>query len=149
MYTNYFHLKCLNFFDVFIQTLGVPSILITQAVSIDEIKCTLLHKISYFIRARVVKHAQNLLFINVVCAIYFSVSSKNVAFRIMFRKFRHFFVNNVHKTWHMAKRAPVRYLQISTRNMPQTDKEFHIYQVVRAYNYLIRRTSSPSILPFR
>ena len=61
------------------------------------------------------KHAQNLLFINAVCATYFSVSSKHLAFRIMFRKFRHFYVNSVHKTWQMAIRARVRYLYISTK----------------------------------
>ena len=59
-------------------------------VQLDEIKCALLHKISYLIFALFVKQAQNWLIFSAVCVIYFSVSNKYFAFRIMFRKFRHF-----------------------------------------------------------
>ena len=113
----------------------------------DEIKCTLLHKISYFICARVVKHAQNLLFISAVCTIYFSVSSKNLAFHIIFRKIRHFFVNSVHKTFGYTGTCQI-FADIY-KNIPQTGEVFHIYQVVHAFNYLKRGTLSPSLLPFR
>ena len=40
---------------------------------------------------------KNRVFINAVCAIHFGVSSKYFAFRIIFRKFRHFF--RVHKIY--------------------------------------------------
>ena len=45
-------------------------------MQLDEIKCTLLYTISYFIFARVEKQAQNLLLINAVSVYYLCVSSK-------------------------------------------------------------------------
>ena len=96
-------------------------------MQLDEIKCTLLHKIPYFIFARVVKQAQNLLCINAVCAVYFSVSSKYFAFPIIFRMFRHFFALKV-----CIKHGISGTCQIFAdiyKNIPQTGKVIHIYQM--------------------
>ena len=97
-------------------------------MQLDEIKCTLLHKIAYFIFARVVKRAQNWLFINAVCAIFFSAYLANIShFALFFASLDNFslIVCIKHGFTGMLTRC------------------------VHVFNYTMRKTLSSSLLPFR
>ena len=102
-------------------------------MQLDEIKCTLLHKISNFSFSRVVKQAQNGLFINAVCAVYFSVSSKYFACRIIFCMSRHFFFFFFFFSLKVCiKHGFTGTCQIFAdiyKNRPQIGKVIDIYQV--------------------
>ena len=87
--------------------------------------------------ARVVKQAQNWLFINAVCAIYFGVSSKPFAFRIIFRMFRHFSLTVCIKhgftgTWqtfadisnNALRRFPISWTNVFGKKNPFNRKSF-------------------------
>ena len=97
-------------------------------MQIDEIKCTLLHKISYFIFARVVKQGQNCSCLSILSMLFISAYLENIShFALFFASLEIFFSLTVCIKYGFT--GTCQMFADIYKNIPQTGKVIHIYQV--------------------